>query len=54
MLEYDLSKRGKASKYDYLYQCLKEDILNGKLCEGRKCLRNASFLRQTASASAPS
>lgn len=36
MLEYDLEKRGNASKYDYLYQCLKEDILSGKLCEGEK------------------
>ncbi len=36
MLVYDLSKRGKTSKYDYLYQCLKEDILSGKLCEGEK------------------
>ena len=33
MLVYDLTKRGKTSKYEYLYQCLKEDILNGKLAE---------------------
>ncbi len=36
MLVYDLRKRGKRSKYDYLYQCLKEDILSGKLYEGEK------------------
>ena len=36
MLVYDLTKRGKKSKYEYLYQCLKEDILSGKLAEGEK------------------
>ena len=36
MLVYDLTNRGKKSKYEYLYQCLKEDILNGKLEEGEK------------------
>lgn len=33
---YDLTNRGKKSKYEYLYQCLKEDILSGKLAEGEK------------------
>ena len=36
MLVYDLTNRGKKSKYEYLYQCLKEDILNGKLEEGNQ------------------
>ena len=36
MLVYDLTNRGKKSKYEYLYQCLKEDILSGKLAEGEK------------------
>lgn len=34
MLVYDLTARGKLSKYEYLYQCLKGDILSGKLSEG--------------------
>ena len=36
MLIYDLEQRDGKSKYEYLYQCLKEDILNGKLAEGEK------------------
>lgn len=36
MLVYDLTARGKLSKYEYLYQCLKGDILSGKLSEGEK------------------
>ncbi len=36
MLIYDFDKRNKASKYEYLYQCLRADILSGKLEEGAK------------------
>ncbi len=36
MLVYDLTARGSMSKYEYLYQCLKRDILTGKLSEGQK------------------
>lgn len=36
MLVYDLNEKGKKSKYEYLYQCLKNDILSGKLAEGQK------------------
>ena len=36
MLKYDFSQRGKISKYEYLYQCLKSDIINGVLSEGEK------------------
>lgn len=36
MLIYDFEKREKQSKYEYLYQCLKSDILNGKIAEGDK------------------
>ncbi len=36
MLLYDFEKRENQSKYDYLYQCLKDDILKGKLSEGQK------------------
>ncbi len=31
MLRYDFEKRGDKTLYEYLYQCLKGDILNGRL-----------------------
>lgn len=31
MLTYDLQKRGKISLYEYLYQCIRQDIINGNL-----------------------
>lgn len=31
MLTYDLQKRGKVSLYEYLYQCIRQDIINGNL-----------------------
>lgn len=30
MLTYDFEKRGKMSLYEYLYNCIKNDILSGK------------------------
>lgn len=36
MLIYDLEKRGKNSIYEYLYYCIREDILSGKLKPGEK------------------
>lgn len=40
MLKYDFENRKKGSenesKYEYLYNCLKSDIVNGKLAEGSK------------------
>lgn len=36
MRAYDFSKRGKLTLYAYLYQCLKEDILEGKIAAGEK------------------
>lgn len=36
MLNYDFSKREGLSKYEYLYQCIRADILSGKLAEGEK------------------
>ena len=36
MLIYDLSKCGTVPKYIYLYMCIKEDILTGKLKPGEK------------------
>ena len=29
MLTYDLDRRGKLARYDYLYRCIREDILAG-------------------------
>lgn len=36
MRAYDFSKRGNLTLYEYLYQCLKEDILEGKIAAGEK------------------
>lgn len=36
MLIYDLENRGKASLYEYLYHCIREDILNGTLKAGER------------------
>ena len=36
MLTYDLDRRGKLARYDYLYRCVKEDILSGRLKAGEK------------------
>ena len=36
MLTYNFEERKNQSKYEYLYQCLKSDILNGKIAEGDK------------------
>ena len=36
MLIYNFNERKNLSKYEYLYQCLRSDILNGTLTEGMK------------------
>lgn len=36
MLNYDLEKRGKAPIYEYLYRCIREDILAGVIPAGGK------------------
>lgn len=36
MLTYDLEARGKLSKYEYLYKCIKEDILQGHIRAGAR------------------
>ena len=36
MLTYDLDRRGKLARYDYLYRCIREDILAGRLTAGEK------------------
>ena len=36
MLTYDMEDRSGLSRYDYLYRCVKEDILSGRLGQGEK------------------
>ena len=36
MLTYHLENRCGLSRYDYLYRCVKEDILSGRLRPGEK------------------
>ena len=36
MLTYNLENRGGLARYDYLYRCIKEDILKGRLVQGEK------------------
>ena len=36
MLTYDLERRGHLARYDYLYRCIREDILAGRLRAGEK------------------
>ena len=36
MLTYDFDRRGKLARYDYLYRCIREDILAGRLTAGEK------------------
>ena len=36
MLTYDMERRGTLARYDYLYRCIKEDILAGRLTAGEK------------------
>ena len=36
MLTYDLEQRGSLARYDYLYRCIREDILSGQLRSGER------------------
>lgn len=36
MLTYDLEKRGSAPLYEYLYRCIRQDILHGALTAGER------------------
>ena len=36
MLTYDLEQRGSLARYDYLYRCIREDILAGRLKPGER------------------
>lgn len=35
-LTYDLEQRGELSRYEYLYRCIKQDILSGRITAGEK------------------
>ena len=39
MLIYDFSKRGTRTLYEFLYHCLKEDILTGEKVQGGEMLK---------------
>lgn len=36
MLTYDMEQRGELARYDYLYRCIKQDILTGRVEAGEK------------------
>ena len=36
MLSYDMDKRGNASRYDYLYRCIRHDIAHGNILPDEK------------------
>ena len=43
MLTYDLNHRGQSSIYEYLYQCIRQDIQTGVLTAGNGSLRNGAW-----------
>ena len=45
MLTYTFENRGKKSYYQYLYEQMKEDILEGKLAAGTKLPSKRSFAK---------
>ena len=45
MLTYSFSEIGSMSLYEYLYQCIKHDILNGTLSPGSRLPSKRSFAR---------
>ena len=36
MLSYDMNARGETSRYEYLYQCIRSDIVAGRISAGEK------------------
>ena len=36
MLSYDMGERGNASRYDYLYRCIRHDIAHGNILPDEK------------------
>jgi len=45
VLTYDLDRRGQTPLYEYLYQCVKEDILSGRLAAGEQMPSKRSLAR---------
>lgn len=45
MLTYPLETAGKTSLYEYLYKCIKDDIINGVLCAGTKLPSKRAFAK---------
>ena len=50
MLTYDLEERGGLARYDYLYRCIKEDILSGRLRAGEKLPSKRALARHLETA----
>lgn len=50
MLTYDLEHRGSLARYDYLYHCIKEDILSGRLKAGEKLPSKRALARNLETA----
>ncbi|MCD8250374.1 MAG: winged helix-turn-helix domain-containing protein, partial [Lachnospiraceae bacterium] len=46
MLTYSFENRGKEALYTWLYKCMKDDILSGKLKSGERLPSKRSFARQ--------
>ncbi len=45
MLTYDLEQRAQMPVYEYLYECIRRDILEGRLCPGEKLPSKRSLSR---------
>ena len=50
MLTYDLERRGSLARYDYLYRCIKEDIVSGRLAAGEKLPSKRALARHLETA----
>lgn len=50
MLTYDFERRGNLARYDYLYRCIKEDILSGRLAAGEKLPSKRALARHLETA----
>ena len=46
MIRYDFSKRNGQPLYEYLYECLKKDILSGHLTAGTKLPSKREFAQE--------
>ena len=45
MLTYSLDKKGSDSLYEFLYKCIKNDILNGNIAANEKLPSKRSFAK---------